>query len=198
MSRIEIGRDMRSPQTTAATPEGFYRYADDPHTGDICAQLADALEQKLRGELTEDEHKAKKRELKIGAHFYTPHAHFEKHYKSSDGGPVASGKAIIDLDGCLNFEQLYVDHLKGREQQLGIHMVNISISRSGGHVLFDIPDGLTLQQAQRWMAHQLGDAPYDAAVHELERGIFIPCRDYILYSVFLATSCIRQCFRPRK
>lgn len=181
MSRIDIGRDMRSPQTTAATPEGFYSYADDPHIGDICAQLADALEQKLRGELTEDEHKAKKRELKIGAHFYTPHAHFEKHYKSSDGGPVASGKAIIDLDGCLNFEQLYVDHLKGREQQLGINMVNISISRSGGHVLFDIPDGLTLQQAQRWMAHQLGDAPYDAAVHELERGIFIPCRDYILY-----------------
>ena len=181
MSRIDVGNDMRSPQTVAATPENFYSYADDPRIGDICAQLADALEQKLRGELTEDEHKAKKRELKIGAHFYTPHAHFEKHYKSSEGGPVPSGKAIIDLDGCLNFEQRYNDHLKGREQQLGINMVNISISGGGGHVLFDIPEGLTIQQAQRWMAHQLGDVAYDEAVHELERGIFIPCRQYILY-----------------
>ena len=181
MSRIDVGNDMRSPQTEAATPENFYSYADDPRIGDICAQLADALEQKLRGELTDDEHKAKKRELKIGAHFYTPHAHFEKHYKSSEGGPVPSGKAIIDLDGCLNFEQLYNDHLKGREQQLGINMVNISISGGGGHVLFDIPDGLTIQQAQRWMAHQMGDVAYDEAVHELERGIFIPCRQYILY-----------------
>lgn len=181
MSRIDVGNDMRSPQTATATPENFYSYADDPRIGDICAQLADALEQKLRGELTDDEHKAKKRELKIGAHFYTPHAHFEKHYKSSEGGPVPSGKAIIDLDGCLNFEQLYNDHLKGREQQLGINMVNISISGGGGHVLFDIPEGLTIQQAQRWMAHQMGDVAYDAAVHELERGIFIPCRQYILY-----------------
>ena len=59
MSRIDVGNDMRSPQTVAATPENFYSYADDPRIGDICAQLADALEQKLRGELTEDEHKAK-------------------------------------------------------------------------------------------------------------------------------------------
>ena len=181
MSRIDIGNNMRQPQTVAASAEGFYAYAGDQLTGTMCANLLDALEQKRREELTEEEYKQKKRELKIDAHFYTPHAHFEKHYKSCEGEPVDSGKAIIDVDGCEHFPELYSERLMGREKELGINMVNRSVSGTGGHVLFDIPEGLTRQQAQKWMAHELGDVDYDGAVHELERGIFIPCREYILY-----------------
>ena len=181
MARIDIGRNMRSPQTETATPEGFYGYTDDPLTGTICAELEDLREQMLRGELSREDYKAAKQEKKIGAHFYTPHAHFAKGYKSSEGEPVDSGKAIIDLDGCEHFAELYAERLMGREAELGINLVNRSISGTGGHVLFDIPEGLTRQQAQAWMAHQLGDVAYDKAVHEKERGIYIPCRAYILY-----------------
>ena len=53
-------------------------------------------------------------------------------------------------------------------------MVNISASGCGGHVLYDIPKGLTRQESQAWMASQMGNVAYDKAVHELERGIFIP------------------------
>ena len=172
---------MRSPQTEPATPKGFYGYTDDPLTGTICAELADMWEQRQRGELSAEDYKTAKQQKKIGAHFYTPHAHFKKGYKSGEGEPVDSGKAIIDLDGCENFPEIYAERLMGREQQLGINMVNRSISGSGGHVLFDIPEGLTRQEAQAWMAHELGDVEYDKAVHEKERGIYIPCREYILY-----------------
>ena len=181
MSRIDIGKNMRSPKTEPATPEGFFGYVDDPETVRICAELADALAKNERGELDDKAYKEVKKQKKIGSHFYTPHAHFCKLYKSNEGGPVDSGKAIIDLDGCRNFPELYTSHLMGRERQLGINMVNRSMSGTGGHVLFDIPEGLSRQQAQAWMAHELGDVTYDQAVHELERGIFIPCRDYILY-----------------
>lgn len=181
MSRIDLGDNIRKPKTVPATVEGFNQRVDSEKTGRICSELADTLEQYLRGELTKEEYKTKKAGLKLDDGFYTPHAHFKKGYKSSDGEPVDSGKAIIDLDGCQNFVELYSKHLMGREHELGINMVNRSVSGTGGHVLFDMPKGLERQQAQAWMAHVLGDVEYDKAVHEPERAVYLPCRDYILY-----------------
>ena len=181
MSRIDLGDNIRKPKTVPATVEGFNERVDSPETGRICAELADALEQHLRGELTKEDYKAKKVELKIGAFFYTPHAHFKKGYKSGEGEPVDSGKAIIDVDGNPAGREIYTKHIMGREKDLGINMFNISIGGGGFAVLFDIPEGLTRQEAQAWMAHELGDVEYDQAVHEPERAIYIPCREYILY-----------------
>ena len=181
MSRIDLGQDIRKPKTVPATAEGFYRATDSEQTGRICAELADALEQYQRGELKKEEYKALKSKLKLGACFYTPHAHFTKGYKSSEGGPVDSGKAVIDVDGNPCGRQIYEERVKGRERELGINMMNISIGGAGFAVLFDIPDGLDRQQAQAWMAHELGDVTIDKAVHERERAIYIPCREYILY-----------------
>ncbi len=92
-----------------------------------------------------------------------------------------SGKAIIDVDGNPAGREIYTRHIMGREKDLGINMFNISIGGGGFAVLFDIPEGLTRQEAQAWMAHELGDVEYDQAVHEPERAIYIPCREYILY-----------------
>jgi hypothetical protein len=181
MARIDIGQNIMKPQVVPATAEGFLQAADDRKTGRICAELADLLEQKQRGELTEDEYGEAKNQKKRGCRFYTPHAHFNNGYKRSDGDPVDSGKAVIDLDGCADFTQRYEQYLKGREKELGINMVNISVSSTGGHVLFDIPVGLSREEAQQWMSHIMGDVAYDKAVHDLERAIYIPCREYILY-----------------
>ena len=179
MSRFDLGDNIRKPKTVPATVEGFYERVDK--AGRICSELADILEQHQRGELTKDEYKAKKAEVKLGDAFYTPHAHFAKGYKSNEGEPVDSGKAIIDLDGCPNFAEIYARHLMGRERELGINMINRSVSGTGGHVLFDIPEGLDRQQAQAWLSHEMGDVEYDKAVHGLERAIYLPCREYILY-----------------
>ena len=181
MSRFDIGMNIRSPKTVAATVEGFYQMTDDPQTRRICAELADALEALKRGELSRDEYKELKNKKKQGSRFYTPHAHFNKGYKRSDGEPVDSGKVIIDLDGCEGFEALYEQHLKGREKALGINAVYFSMSKTGGHVLFEMPAGMSREEAQAWMAHEMGDVVYDKAVHELERAIYIPCREYFLY-----------------
>ena len=182
MSRIDIGQCITNPKVVPATAKGFYKAADSEKTGSICAELEDALEQVRRGEISKDEYKTIKAKWKKGCKFYTPHAHFKKGYKRRDGGPWDSGKAVIDLDGCEHFEQLYEERLKGREKELGINMANISVSKTGGHILFDIPEGLNRQQAQAWMAGEvLGGVAYDKAVHERERAVYIPCRHYILY-----------------
>ena len=181
MSRFDLGDNIKKPKTVPATVEGFNKRVDSKKTGRICAELMDALEQKMRGELSKEDYKTKKAEIKLGDSFYTPHAHFNKAYKSSEGEPVDSGKAVIDLDGCADFEQLYERFLKGHEREWGINMVNWSVSKTGGHVLFDIPEGLTRQEAQAWLSHKMGDVEYDKAVHELERAIYMPCREYILY-----------------
>ena len=66
------------PRVVPATAEGFFQAADDRKTGRICADLADMLEQKLRGELTADEDKKAKGKLKRGRRFDTPHAQYNK------------------------------------------------------------------------------------------------------------------------
>ena len=181
MSRFDLGDNIKKPKTVPATVEGFWKKVDAQKTGRICAELADILEAKRRGDMSPEDYKTKKAEIKLRASFYTPHAHLNKAYKSNEGEPVDSDKAIIDLDGCENFPELYAKTLMGRERELGINMVNRSVSGTGGHVLFDIPEGLDRQQAQAWMSHEMGDVEYDKAVHELERAIYIPCREYILY-----------------
>ena len=181
MSRFDLGDNIKKPKTVPATVEGFWKKVDAQKTGRICAELADILEAKRRGDMSPEDYKTKKAEIKLRASFYTPHAHFTKAYKSNEGEPVDSGKAIIDLDGCENFPELYAKTLMGRERELGINMVNRSVSGTGGHILFDIPEGMDRQTAQAWMSHEMGDVEYDKAVHEPERAIYIPCREYILY-----------------
>lgn len=181
MSRFDLGDNIKKPKTVPATVEGFWKKVDAQKTGRICAELADILEAKRRGDMSPEDYKTKKAEIKLKASFYTPHAHFNKAYKSNEGEPVDSKKAVIDLDGCENFPELYAKTLMGRERELGINMVNRSVSGTGGHVLFDIPEGMDRQTAQAWMSHEMGDVDYDKAVHEPERAIYIPCREYILY-----------------
>ena len=182
MARFDLGDNIKSPKTVPATVEGFWKRVDSEKTGRICAELSDIREQYLRGELCKEDYKTKKAEIKLGDGYYTPHAHFLKGYKSNGGEPVDSGKAVIDLDGCEHFAELYAEKLMGRERELGINMVNRSVSGTGGHVLFDIPEGLTRQQAQAWLITEFLDGiSYDKAVHEPERAVYLPCRDYILY-----------------
>ena len=181
MSRIDIGQNIRKPTVVPATAEAFYQATDAADTGRICAELLDALESYQRGELTKQDYKQMKDGLKIGLRYYTPHAHFKKGYKSGEGEPEDSGKALLDVDNYGAGRELYENRLKGREQELGVNAAYITASGNGFAVLFDIPESLTRQQAQAWMSHELGDVEYDKAVHEPERAAYIPARDHFLY-----------------
>lgn len=181
MPRFDIGTDIKKPTTVPATVGAFLAKADDPATGRTCAELADLLEQHLRGELKKEEYKELKSNLKLQLSFYTPHAHFTQGYKAGDKGPVDSGKALLDIDDFSEGPALYDRFIKGRERDLGVNAAYVTASNNGFAVLLDIPEGLTRQQAMAWMAHVLGDVKYDTGVHDVTRAAFIPARDHFCY-----------------
>lgn len=181
MATFDIGISIKNPTVVPATAEVFSKMMDDLTVGHICAELLDLFEEKSRGSLKKEEYHQLKNELKLHLPFYTPHAHFGGGYKAGDKDPVDSKKVLLDIDDFGAGPQLYEKYLNGRERELGINAAYTTASGNGFAVFFDIPEGLTRQQAQAWMAHLLGDAKYDHGVHDLTRAAYIPCRKYFSY-----------------
>ena len=71
--------------------------------------------------------------------------------------------------------------IEPRKEELGIVMAHITPSTEGLRLIFVIPDGKTLAEAQHWMAEQLGDQKYDECVKDYARCSFIVPREYVLY-----------------
>ena len=79
-------------------------------------------------------------------------------------------------------------------KRLGICLVHVTPSTEGFRLFFKIPEHLytplstgegqgvrPLEEAQKWMSEQLGDADYDGCVKDLARCSFVVPREYILY-----------------
>ena len=62
-----------------------------------------------------------------------------------------------------------------------IVLVHVTPSTEGLRLVFVIPDGMSLAEAQKWMSEQLEDEDYDVCVKDLARPSFIVPEDYILY-----------------
>jgi len=79
-------------------------------------------------------------------------------------------------------KQAIVDEgMKEELRRLGICLVHVTPSTEGFRLFFAMPEGMSLEEAQRWMSRQLGDAGYDGCVKDLARCSFVVPRDYILY-----------------
>ena len=145
----------------------------------VCADIKDAWEQEKRGEITPEEFEEKKGELKKRLPILTPHATF-KNGRRLNADAVPSGLSMYDLDHIPDPEGRWRD-IEPRKEELGIVMAHITPSAEGLRLLFIIPDGKTLAEAQRWMAEQLGDQKYDECVKDYARCSFIVPREYMLY-----------------
>ena len=152
---------------------------DSPKVADVCAQIADALEQFRRGELSKEEFEALKAKLKKELPVFTFHAAFPQG-RRVNAEAVPSGLAIYDKDH-INDPHSYWAAIEPRAKELGIGMAHVTPSSEGLRLVFGVPQGLSLEQAQAWMAGQLGDADYDACVKDYARCSFAVPHDYVLY-----------------
>ncbi len=66
-------------------------------------------------------------------------------------------------------------------KRLGICLFHVTPSTEGFRLFFVVPEGMNLEEAQKWMSEQLGDADYDGCVKDLARCSFVVPRDYIFY-----------------
>ena len=109
----------------------------------------------------------------------TPHATF-KNGRRLNADAVPSGLSMYDLDHIPDPEGRWRE-IEPRKDELGIVMAHITPSAEGLRLLFIIPQGMNLAQAQRWMAEQLGDQKYDECVKDYARCSFIVPREYVLF-----------------
>ena len=180
-----ISQSVRSRGVQVCTPELFHQATQSSRVKDVCAQIEDALERKRRGEICQEDYDAMKTQLKSLLPILTPHATF-KNGRRLNADAIPSGLSIYDKDHIPNpkgywevkSEELRVKNPSALERILLVH---VTPSLEGLRLVFTIPDGMDLAQAQKWMSEQLEDADYDVCVKDLARPSFIVPEEYILY-----------------
>ena len=174
-----ISNSVKSQQVQICTSEMLREAIDSPLVAQVCAEIKDAWEQEKRGEITLEEFEEKKGRLKKQLPILTPHATF-RNGRRLNADAVPSGLSMYDLDHIPDPEGRWRE-IEPRKDELGIVMAHITPSTEGLRLIFVIPQGMNLAQAQRWMADMLGDQKYDECVKDYARCSFVVPREYMLY-----------------
>ena len=178
-----ISRSVRSREVQVCTPELFHRAIKGSKVSLICAEIEDALEKLRRGELKKEEYERMKTQLKSQLPILTPHATF-KNGRRLNAEAIPSGLSIYDKDHIPNPKGYWEEKQKILAQKSvldSICLVHVTPSTEGLRLIFKIPKGMTLAEAQKWMSEQLKDNDYDSCVKDLARPSFLVPEDYILY-----------------
>ena len=173
-----IANNIRS-EVRECTPELLIQALDSALVARTCSEIEDALEKFRRGELSQDEYETIKASLKKKLPIITFHATF-KNGRRKNNEAIPSGLSIYDLDHIPNPREKWAE-IEARKEELGILLAHISPSLEGLRLVFIMPQGMDLAQAQAWMAKQLGDAEYDSCVKDYARCSFVVPREYVLH-----------------
>lgn len=154
---------------------------DSPEVEAVCRQLRGLKERRDAGGLADADYEALKGQLKRRLPVIMPHAAFPSGRRKNPEA-VPSGLAMYDADHIGPphdyWERKVLAACGGQPARLGIVMAHITPSYEGMRLIFRIPAGMTLPEAQQWMARQLGDETYDTSVKDLARCSFLVPRAY--------------------
>ena len=180
-----ISQSVRSREVQVCTPELFHQATKSSRVKDVCAQIEDALERKRRGEIGQEDYDTMKTRLKSQLPILTPHATF-RNGRRLNADAIPSGLSIYDKDhiaGPTGWWKAKSEELRVKNPQVlaRILLVHVTPSLEGLRLVFVMPEGMNLAEAQKWMSLQLGDEEYDVCVKDLARPSFIVPEDYILF-----------------
>ena len=180
-----ISQSVRSREVQVCTPELFHQAAGSSRVKDVCAQIEDALERKRRGEIGQEDYDTMKTRLKSQLPILTPHATF-RNGRRLNADAIPSGLSIYDKDHIADprgWWKAKSEELRVKNPQVlaRILLVHVTPSLEGLRLVFVMPEGMNLAEAQKWMSQQLGDEEYDVCVKDLARPSFIVPEDYILF-----------------
>ena len=176
--KFGIANNIRS-EVRECTPDLLNQALDSLQVARTCSEIEDALEKSRKGEITQDEYETLKGQLKKRLPIITFHATFKNGRRKNDEA-IPSGLSIYDLDHIPNPREKWAE-IEPRKEELGILLSHISPSLEGLRLVFIMPNGMDLAQAQAWMAKQLGDAQYDSCVKDYARCSFVVPREYVLH-----------------
>ena len=173
-----IANNVRS-EVRVCTPELLEQALDSVEVARTCAEIEDALEKCRRGELNKEDFETLKGELKKRLPIATFHATFKNGRRKNDEA-IPSGLSIYDIDHIPNPRAKW-EEIEPRKEELGIVMAHITPSTEGLRLVFVVPRGMSLAEAQAWMASMLGDSTYDVCVKDYARCSFLVPREYVLF-----------------
>ena len=153
---------------------------DSAEVKNVCDNIAQKLEAAKRGEITRTEFDDYKTAMKKQLPVLTPHAIF-KNGERKNADAIPSGLSMYDIDHIENPRGYYQSKIADRISELGILMAHVTPSTEGLRLIFEMPKGMTLAEAQKWMSEQLGDENYDGSVKDYARCSYLVPRAYILY-----------------
>lgn len=175
------------------TPPLFSKIIDSTEVTNICAEIEDAREKMLRGEMSREDYKTFKDDKKKELPGFTFQAHYINGGRRVSENAVRSGFCIYDKDNTPNpkgwlCQQLGIEDgdlqsYKAREvmQRWGIVLAHISPSLEGVRLVFRIAKEVSFEDAQYSLSKGLSDDDYDGSVKDIARLSFAVPRDYILY-----------------
>ena len=161
------------------TPELFRQVVRSEKVGRLCAEIADAREMKLRGEMSKDDFEHRKSECKRRLPVFLFHATFPKGHRVN-AEAVPTGLSIFDIDHIPAPRETWRE-IAPRAEALGIVLAHVSPSLEGLRLVFVLPQGMALAEGQKWMASQLGMSVYDESVKDYARCSFAVPEAYILF-----------------
>lgn len=169
-------------QMQPCTPELLNKVLDNQQVKNACQTIAQKLEEVKQGTLTREDFESLKARIKADLlPVFCFHATFSDNYRHN-GTAIPSGLSIYDVDHLgMEPRAYYLSKVAGREKELGICLAHITPSTEGIRLVFVMPKGMSLAEAQRWMADQLGDETYDGSVKDMARCSFAVPRNYLLY-----------------
>lgn len=126
------------------------------------------------------EYSEKKARLKRLLPYVTYMARFINNIRKNENA-IPTGLYIMDYDHVPDPEAIYNAFIKGREGELAIALVHITPSGEGLRIVACTPQGMTIAEAQAWLAEQLGLMDYDKVVRDLARASFMPRKEDLLY-----------------
>lgn len=170
----------RRPQTVPCDKDLFDTVINSVKVSDICAEIKDAKEQVMRGEMSRADFETYKREHKINLPAFLFQANFFDG-KRHNASAVPSGLSMFDIDHISAPEVYFKEHIESRIKELNIVLAHITPSTEGLRLVFVLQDGETPQDGQQRLAKSLALEKYDESVKDLARCSFAVPRDYILY-----------------
>ena len=174
-------QNIRSHHTVPCTAEILHTVMRSTIVGQTCAEIADCHEQMLRGEMSREDFETKKTELKKRLPAFCFHAHF-KNGRRLNAEAIASGLSILDIDHIKGSPEVFFNEkVKDRVKELGIVLAHKTPSGEGLRLVFIIPQGMGLVEAQQWLAKQIGLEAFDEACKDLARCSFAVPEEYVLF-----------------
>ena len=174
-------QNIRSHRTVPCTAEMLHTVMRSTIVGMTCDEIADCHEKMMRGEMSRENFETKKTELKKRLPAFCFHAHF-KNGRRLNAEAESSGLSILDIDHIKGSPEVFFNEkVKDRTSELGIVLVHKTPSGEGLRLVFVIPQGKGLVEAQQWLSKQIGLEAFDEACKDLARCSFAVPEEYVLF-----------------